>query len=109
MFDDFDIMIQPEELIDEDEISLVDILMEEEDGDEDVEYTIEIEEVSDLEELFATQILENIADDLEDLEDLDEELPDDIDWVYELETTYGLENDDFEAVSRDFFDMLNED
>ena len=108
MFDDFDLMIQPEELFDEDEISLADILMEEEDGDEDVEYTIEIEEVSDLEELFATQILENIADDLEDLDEEDY-IPDDIDWIYELETTYGLENDDFEAISRDFFDMLNED
>ena len=108
MFDDFDLIIQPEELFDEDEISLADILMEEEDGDEDVEYTIEIEEVSDLEELFATQILENIADDLEDLDEEDY-IPDDIDWIYELETTYGLENDDFEAISRDFFDMLNED
>ena len=108
MFDDFDLIIQPEELFDEDEISLADILMEEEAGDEDVEYTIEIEEVSDLEELFATQILENIADDLEDLDEEDY-IPDDIDWIYELETTYGLENDDFEAISRDFFDMLNED
>lgn len=107
MFDDFDLIIQPEELFDEDEISLADILMEEEDGDEDVEYTIEIEEVSDLEELFATQILENITNDLEDLDEEDY-IPDDIDWIYELETTYGLENDDFEAVSRDFFDMLNE-
>lgn len=110
MLDDFDLMIQPEELIDEDEISLVNLVMEDEDEDEETEYFIEITELEDLEELFATQLLNIIGDDFEDLTEEElETLPDDIIWEYEINDVYELDDEDIANVSRDFFDMLNED
>lgn len=113
MIDDFDIMIQPEELIDEDTPPIVDIVF----NDDEEEIEDEYEALQDeLEQLIATHYLELIADDLEELEELSEEegiedglIPEDTDWEYELEISYELEDEDFTEISKDFFDMLNED
>ncbi len=112
MFDDFDLMIQPEELFDED-ISSINLILEDENGEE-TEYSIEIDGAEDLEELFATHLLNMIAEDLEELTDLEEQedveiISDDIDWEYELNNAYDLDDEDISEISRDFFDMLNED
>lgn len=112
MLDDFDLMVQPEELFDED-ISSINLILEDEDGEE-IEYSIEIDGAEDLEELIATHLLDIIAEDLEELANLEEQedieiISDDIDWEYELNTTYDLDDEDISEVSRDFFDMLNED
>lgn len=112
MLDDFDLMIQPEELFDED-ISSINLILEDEDGEE-TEYSLEISGTEDLEELIATHLLNMVAEDLEELADLEEQedieiISDDIDWEYELDNVYDLDNEDFSEISRDFFDMLNED
>ena len=113
MIDDFDIMIQPEELIDEDTPPVVDIVFS--DDDEEIEDAYDALQ-DELEQLIATHYLELIADDLEELEELSEAedieedfIPENIDWEYELETSYDLEDEDFIEISKDFFDMLNED